>query len=388
MAGGESHARTGRALLALCGHRAGEASGLSQAEWHTLDALAHEHRLRPFLQGRLDRGEIAGVPAPIAETWLLAHRSNAIEMLAQRRALAQAKDILASKAIGCVALKGVALGWTVWPSPAERQMRDIDLLVAQENAGKAYRALRAAGWDAPEIDEASLARFAEHETHLPPLVSEEGVQLELHARAWGRPPLPGSPMPRNDAKGLLGRARHSEALQAAIPSPEDMLSHLVVHAACSHLLNVGPMALIDVDLWCRRKPIDWPAFWERGARDGFDRPAALVFSLVERWRDPGFCAAAEPPLAVEPQMLDEAELLLVQDLNARKDVSVIASLTSRRVGGRIEQHPLDRAATPNSLVARTAQLASRAVSLARNIASPQVRRDGIATARLQRWLEG
>ena len=381
-------ARIGRALLALCGHRAENTQGVSDADWQALDRLAEDHRLQPCLHGRHERGEISGIPDSVAHRWRDATRANAMTILSQRRALLQAVDTLAVEGIGCVALKGAALAWTVWPNPAERQMRDIDLLVAKDNAAKAYDALRATGWQAPGLDAAELSRFAEAETHLPPLYSSEGVMCELHAHVWSRPPLPGSPMPVSDDGHFLGHARHSERLGAAIPCAEDMLAHLVVHAACSHLLNIGPMALVDVDLWCARKAIDWPAFWERARRDRFERPAGLIFALVDRWRRPGFLTESQSPYAIPPELLDKAELLLVQDPDVRKDVSVIASLAAGRIGGRFDQHPLDRAEGEATLGARIGQVANRFVSLAKGLGSAQTRSDGLATARLQKWMEG
>lgn len=378
----------GRALLSLCGHRASEIGELSQDDWTALDDLADQHRLRPFLHGRNTRGELGGVPDAIATGWSEAHRRNAIAMLAQRRALLQAVGTLSCAGIGSVALKGSALAWTVWPAPAERQMRDIDLLVAQEHAAEAYRALRASGWKAPDLADDELEQYATQETHMPPLYSPEGVMCELHAHVWSRPPLPGSPMPRRDDAGLLSRARFEERLGVAVPATADMLAHLTVHAACSHLLNVGPLALVDIDLACTRKRMDWGEFWKRGAEAGFDRPAALVFALVERWRRPGFLAASECPHDVERELLEVAELLLVQDLGARKNVSAIASLSAGRFGGRLVQHPLDRAEHRASLTGRIVQIAGRSLSLGASLLHPATRRNGLATARLQRWMEG
>ena len=380
-------ARIGRALLALCGHRAGEIEGLPAPEWRALDALAEQHRLTPFLHGRVQRGEIAAPPGDIAAGWQAAHRANAIAVLFQRRALLQAMESLASEGIGAVALKGSALAWTVWPAQADRAMRDIDLLVAEDNAALAYRTLRAARWEGPDLTESELAAFAERETHFPALLSPEGVVCELHARVWGRAPLPGMTMPERRDGQVLAHARHSEKVGMAIPGAHDMLAHLVVHAACSHLLNVGPLALVDIDLWCARKAIDWSSYWDSAQSDGTARPSALVFALVDRWRRPGFIEETHCPLAVDELVLDESELLLVQDLGARKDVSAIASLSAGKFGGRFVQHPLDRAKDRASFRQRLVHVADRATSLGRSLLSRTTRRDGIATARLQNWME-
>ncbi|NNC53595.1 MAG: nucleotidyltransferase family protein [Erythrobacter sp.] len=388
MTGTGQRARIGRALLALCGHRSAECAALSQEDWRDLDRLASEHRLRPFLHGRISRGEIEAIPDTIAAGWSNAHRANGITILAQRRALLQAASILADEGIDAIALKGSALAWTVWPGPAERVMRDIDVLVAEEQASRAYELLRNAGWSGPDFSVTALGLSARVMAHMPPLHSPEGVMCEIHGHIWGSAPLPGAPMPVGDNRSILERARHDDRLGAAIPEASDMLVHLVVHAACSHLLNVGPMALIDVDLWCAQNRIEWAAFWERAERERFDRPAALVFALVDRWRRPGFLAETSCQQAVAAEMLDRAEALLVQDLDARKDVSVIASMASGRLGGRIGQHPLDRAEDDSGILARTSQLAGRSLSLARSLLSPQTCRDGLATAKLQKWMEG
>ncbi|MBX7491844.1 nucleotidyltransferase family protein [Qipengyuania sp. 1NDW9] len=383
-----SRARIGRALLALCGHRAREYAKLTDSDWRDLDALADQHRLRPFLHGRLKRGEIGSVPPAIAGSWQETHRANGIGMLAQRRALLQAVEVLAEEGIAAVALKGSALAWTVWPAPAERIMRDIDLLVGEEEAPVAYAALRRSGWAAPDLPREDLAGMAGSQAHLPPLHSPEGVMCELHAHVWGESPLPGSTMPLADDAGLLSRAAHDEALGAAVPSAEDMLAHLVVHAACSHLLNVGPMALVDIDLWCTQRSVDWDAYWERAAEHGFERPAVLIFALVDRWRRPGFLAQSGAPASPDDDLLEEAEMLLVQDLDARKDVSALASAAAGQFGGRIGQHPLDRAERPSGGLGRAGQLAQRAWSLGRSALDGDTRRDALATARLQKWMEG
>ncbi|MXO96772.1 hypothetical protein GRI34_10135 [Erythrobacter aquimaris] len=375
-----------RALLALTGHRSGEIGALSERQWHSLDRLASGHRLQPHLHGKLVRKEIeAEVPAAVAQGWQEAHRFNALDQLVQRRALAQVAETLGERGIAAVALKGAALAWSVWPSPAERVMRDIDLLVPQAQATQAYRALREAGWQAPQADGGLLDQMAREETHLPPLLSPDGVMCEVHAHAWASAPLGSVTMPPCDDAGILARAVWDDTLGMLLPGDEDMLVHLVVHCAVSHLFNVGPLGLIDIDLFVGEREIDWAAFWQRAQGEGFARPAALVFALIDRWVRPGFQENASCPIRADAALLDQVEDLLVQDPDARKDINAIAGLANGERGTRLKEAPLDQAEGSTGF-RRLGRLATRGASLAGTLVNRQSRNDGLATAELARWL--
>ena len=375
-----------RALLALTGHRSGEIGTLSERQWRSLDRLAAGHRLQPHLHGKLVRKEIeAEVPAFIAQGWQEAHRFNALDQLVQRRALAQVAETLGEHGIAAVALKGAALAWNVWPSPAERVMRDIDVLVPQARATQAYRALREAGWQAPQADGELLDRMAREETHLPPLFSSDGVMCEVHAHAWASAPLASVAMPPCDDEGILARAVRDDSLGMLVLADEDMLVHLVVHCAVSHLFNVGPLGLLDIDYFVAEREIDWAAFWQRAQGEGFARSAALVFALIDRWVRPGFQENASCPVRADAALLDRVEDLLVQDPAARKDINAIAGLATGERGMRLKVAPLDQAKGSTGF-RRLGRLATRGASLAGTLVNRQSRNDGLATAELARWL--
>ncbi|WP_100259966.1 nucleotidyltransferase domain-containing protein [Qipengyuania seohaensis] len=375
-----------RALLALTGYRSGEIGTLTEGQWQSLDRLAAGHRLQPHLHGKLVRSEIeAEVPAVIAQGWQKAHRFNAIDQLVQRRALAQVAETLGERGIAVVALKGSALAWSVWPSPAERVMRDIDVLVPQPQASGAYRALRDAGWQAPQADGELLDRMAREETHLPPLLSPDGVTCEVHAHAWASAPLASVAMPLCDDDRMLARAVLDDTLGMLVPADEDMLVHLVVHCAVSHLFNVGPLGLIDIDYLVAGRQVDWDAFWQRAQSEGFARPAALVVALTDRWVRPGFQENAGCPIRADAALLDRTQDLLVQDPEARKDINAIAGLATGERGTRLKEAPLDQAEGSTGF-RRLGRLAGRGASLAGTLLKKQNRSDGLATADLARWL--
>jgi len=297
-----------------------------------------------------------------------------------------AQTVLSAAGIEAVALKGAVLALTVWPAPAERVMRDLDLLVPEERAVEAYRVLRANGWLGPDPATTRLERITREETHLPPLVSPHGVALELHAHVWRSSPLAGHAMPLCDSAAFMDRAVWSAKAGAYVPAAEDMLVPLVVHAACSHLFNVGPLALADVDYWLRAHPINWPAFWDRALREGFARPAALVLALTDRWRMPGLLDRAQCPFRPGETVIDEAEGLLFQDMAVRKDINLIAGLRSHAGGlrHRVARHPMDHAEGKS----RGSELMRRGLSLARSLADRSTRASGFATHRIARWMRG
>ncbi len=359
----------------------------TDGDWPLAAQLAREHRLGPHLHGQLARrGDDKRVPADLAAEWQAAHRANGIAILAQRQAMAAILTHLAAENISAVALKGAALAWTVWPSPAERPMRDLDLLIPEHRAPDAYRVLREAGWHGPECSKTELAHMARTETHLPALYKSSGIALELHGHVCRSAPMHGMSMPRIDAPAVLARARYDERAGAAVPAPEDMLAHLVVHGACAHLFNSGPLLLSDVAYTVTAEAIDWPVFWDRATKDGFARAAALVFALVDRWRLRGLLETAACPIVVAPEQVDLAQALLFQSAEARKDINLIAGL--RRAPGRAHRrlaaHQHDTAGPEKGAL----HLTRRAASLARSLADRPTRESGLATARIARWLEG
>ena len=96
--------------------------------------------------------------------------------------LAEVLDGFERASMDTIVLKGAALGWTIYPSPALRPMSDVDLLVRPAAARSAQLVLRRLGFDAP----ASARRFGRNAHHLPVASrSQNGVtvSIEIHRDA-------------------------------------------------------------------------------------------------------------------------------------------------------------------------------------------------------------
>ena len=77
-------------------------------------------------------------PAQIAASWQAAHRIAAMQAMVQRAELAETCALLERAGFAPIALKGAWLSAHAYPEPAQRPMRDIDLLssVATNVGGK------------------------------------------------------------------------------------------------------------------------------------------------------------------------------------------------------------------------------------------------------------
>ena len=71
------------------------------------------------------------MPAAIAGSWRAAHRRAAITALAQCADLARTAGLLEAAGFAPIALKGAWLAHHAYPEPAQRPMRDLDLLVRE-----------------------------------------------------------------------------------------------------------------------------------------------------------------------------------------------------------------------------------------------------------------
>lgn len=177
------------------------------------------------------------VPAPILED--TRRKALALELRMQylARRLQQSGAVFVERGIPFMLLKGAAVGAIVDPTFCWRPMNDADILVRQEDAGRASEALEASGWS-PTPDEILRDLLAGAHHHLPPFVDQHmpGIRVELHV----------SHLPANHPftfdTGMLWRDARPVAAPfsgALVPSPEHMLLHAAIHFAWQHPMTFG-----------------------------------------------------------------------------------------------------------------------------------------------------
>ncbi len=317
---------------------AGDLARLQPVDWAELSRLAAMHRLEPMLYERLRRSDLAEhVPQALRERLQTAHRKHALRNLNIYRELVTVTRLLDAENIPSIALKGAFLARFAYAEPGLRPMRDLDLLLRPEQAVQAFELLKAHGYR-PLFDGAPEAYFADRK-HLPPLAGPGGISIELHHRLT----YPRSHLAFQDdfVEALWARSLLLKVGSTSIRflCPEDMLLHLCVHATMEHLLNLGPLMLVDVALLVQRQTIDWPRFFDSVASGGWRRCALPLLYLARRHLGAGIPDKVIQALGGgvgDAAWLDAAEYLLFSDPEDHKlldfdvqDVLYTGSLSKR-----------------------------------------------------------
>lgn len=301
-------------------------NGLAEPEWRVLAAMARQHRLEPLLHRRLEASPQWPVPEKIRRRWRRAFRGNAFRALACERVIGQIAGHLDASRIPYAALKGAWLAWHVYPHPALRPLRDIDILVPVDCAKPAFELLRAQGFVPRNASEPLPDYALLHGKHMPGLVSPAGaISVEIHHRLL-------SPDPSRDSRALatddvLGRRimAASQTGTIAYLAPTEMLVHLIIHAVYEHGLCNGPLVLSDIAGLVDKEEVDWGRFWAMAEHGGWSVGCKLMLGLA------GYYHAAPHPLAStssQQAVLRMAALMMLQDHAQRGRIELAASLSA------------------------------------------------------------
>lgn len=384
-----------RVLLALLGsvgqNDAVALSSLTPPDWDRIATIARTHRLGPQLSSLHRHSE--AIPVALRSEWHEAYRTAAITALAQRADLEQCCALLTTNGYRPLALKGAFLARYAWPDPALRPMRDLDLLLPQDQVLPAFRLLLDHGYVQPTASKLALDDHVRLEQHMPVLQMPHGSWLELHMRVSELDGRLEYATPAGNEAQIAARAVTLEGI--AYPCPEDMLAHIITHAIYGHRLDCGPLLLGDVRYLVARHPVDWQLFWAEAHSGKWAPGAALVFTLVRQYHGEAAVPRHSAEPAVAADLLELARDLIVQDWETKMFSRFAATIATggfgyvwRRLTGRVEGGDedgvvIDRAAEGGRL--RWAW--RRGVSLLRDLTDPEIRAQTRRLARYRRWLE-
>jgi hypothetical protein len=256
-------------------------------EAEAIAAAAREQGVAGLLQDVV--GCSADWPAEAREALARSRRASLVTGVRRLDVAARVLNLLERKGLRALPLKGAALAETLYDSVADRPMADTDLLVLDDAAG-ARALLREHGFR--ELGAADHAvSFADPHS--------SGV-VEVHHDLTSCPGL--FPL---DREGLWARSRPAPGQVSRVPSPEDLLVQLALHAAFQHGLVLSLVQHLDFRRLFARVAIDARAVAAIAAASRAEASVAAALRAAEAIvgaRVPGalaehFRSRLPPPLA-------------------------------------------------------------------------------------------
>jgi hypothetical protein len=300
-------------------------TALTGDEWDQLAQMASEHRIGPVLDRQVRAlGLDTIIPPAIAATWAAAYRRSGINALKVKRLIVDLKTILDQANIEFVALKGAWLAWHVYPDPALRPMRDVDILVRSENAIRAFTLLQSLGFRQQQEFSTTLEFALAHYKHLPGLLCPKGgKKLEVHSRLFYPQAEQTCPSELRDFEGIANDIVliADDHGTFAYPAATATLIHVIVHATNDHVFNNGPLFFLDVWHILRTAEIDWPEFWQLAEAGGWTRACQLAFDWVEFYHGDQQIEWLNVARGETPQtMIEAAGALSLQDMTVKPNL--------------------------------------------------------------------
>jgi hypothetical protein len=232
-------------------------------DWDSVVRVAMEESLLPLLHTRINQFQLASRVPPDVVDFL-----SAVEDLNRERnrvilnEVKFAARLLNEVGIEPVLLKGAAyLALGMYPNPATRYLRDVDLLLSETQLETAVDVLVRNGFEPDNSDQ-----FGQFRHHRPPMRRPGSVFLEIHHCLCLS--KCGSLLP---ASQLIARSMSCDldGVRARVPCPEDLFTHLIIHSQIQHPYNerIWPplRAMYDLDFVLRRfrNVIDWGSIERR-----------------------------------------------------------------------------------------------------------------------------
>lgn len=318
---------------------------LDSAGWDSLAKSAKDKRLAALVlraAGIADARKL--LPLAAAARLEAARHWHSIYALKQIAAVKRLIGVLGEGGFDPVLLKGFGLAHGVYPDPALRPLRDVDVLLSAEEAARAQDLLvgnahyRVAPWagsyglefghQLPEIQDIDFELTIE-------------VHHRINARNWAQEPML-LELIRSEAVplSLMG-------IDVRVPSPRANFLHLLEHATLHHAFENGPLILADLHFLAARSNLDWDWIEAEASRMGLARALSLMatvaWQLGGRWMPERLVEMAE----VGAANLAAARSAMLQDREQSEQNKLLRRLEAEGSGATGWRAALSRVLNPN-----------------------------------------
>ncbi len=276
-----------------------DADSLPADAWDQVLTAAEAHQLAPLLYTVL-RGRSDCSPGPQLVALKDAFQRSATRTLQMELELRGILAALAAvdPACPCLLLKGAALGRTVYASPAERPIGDLDLLVPRSTLATAGEALIGQGYrllSPPATGRLgrALYRYRAELAAVGTTDQNRSLLVEFH---WTLTEMPYY-VDRIDVDEIWHSAQALPALPGAqIPDPAVLLLHACSHLALHHSQNLSLIWLVDLDRLARWKALDWDQVMRLAEAWGLGLAVKAGLDAARRWLNTPIPAAVDRTL--------------------------------------------------------------------------------------------
>jgi len=250
----------------------------SGPDWEVVVRTAQRWRVVPLADAHLR--PVDGVPADIAKRLRQLSYHETVHGMARRALLRTILARLAEAEVSVIVLKGAALSALVYPSPALRPIRNIDLLVPDDAQHRVAIVLSDL-WHG-KGSEASTAAGLEADARNPYLRPGALGLIDIRSDIFNAGDFEGvgavGPLAIRDFWARAWRT-HIESIATLVLSPEDQLLHLAFHLAVVARFDRQVKLLSDIGEICRcyQESLDWAALVSRAGAYGIGTP--LYFAL-------------------------------------------------------------------------------------------------------------
>jgi hypothetical protein len=253
---------------------------ISSSEWQSLVDLARVQGVLPIIYYRLKEKKMREiVPAEIWQQITRKYRRTTLRNMKLLRELHRIVKALDEAEIPVVALKGAYLSSIVYPDAGLRSMSDLDLLIPSGDILRAAAIVEAQGYQFPrEVDSHDIEFLHLH--HLPQMVKEGGLRVEIHGRLTKQDELWDC-----DPQIWWHEVQTVEinGLKVKVLSPIDLVLHLCIHISYHHRFSIGLKHYYDlvVLLQFMGADLDWDKLIKRAHLYGWGEGVLMVFKVAQ-----------------------------------------------------------------------------------------------------------
>ena len=299
---------------------------LSEAQWRWIARTARDHRLLPLLHAAARAGPPDLWPAGLIEEAEATYRMASLRWLTLQAAMRQIGTRLTEAGIGHVFLKGATLASTVYPEPALRPLRDLDILVEETRAVEAQGLLGEMGYH-PLPGRSAKPKGGHYQL---PALQHPGTMVAVEVHRSLASGLAYDPAPL--ARHLLASAReHTIANRPVLlAEPGALYCHLLLHAGLKSTFDCGPLVMADITLLHAHDPSQGARFGEVAREFGLERSHALFTAILARHGALSRADADRAPQRVPDRLVDHATALLALPSEAVRNRKLVRNLRQGR----------------------------------------------------------